>query len=160
MYWGDRYHYDKDGNYKGKTTTESPDKQTAVMLVVVIFSLYGFGYSMWEKTNHFAFLQAAPYKYAVLYYQVVAIFPIKLGLYFSSLARGFTPWQNLNWVISIGILVGYTATLFWLFKKALFDGMNMRKRVVIGLWIVLGPALAALSWGILSSVFSWLFATS
>ncbi|GAB5606472.1 hypothetical protein TK5_25520 [Sideroxyarcus sp. TK5] len=160
MYWGDRYHYDKDGKYKGKTTFESPDTLTFVLLVIVIFSLFGLGHSLWEKSNHFAFLKAAPYKYAVLYYQVVLIFPVKLGLYFSSFAKSITPWPNLNWVISMGIFVGYAATLLWVVKKALFDGMNMQKRIVVGLGIVLGPGLVALSWLLLSSVISWLFATS
>lgn len=150
-----RYHYDADGNYKGRTLKAGERLGEWVGRVVfglgaVLLALYW----IWQTVTGYAAL-APPYRWFAAYYYFVLVVPVSAA---SSVAGWFmdaTRWRNLNSILAVASFLAVWMPPYVL--AALAFRRLPRARVVI--WsLALGPLLASIIWFAVSSIFRWLFA--
>ena len=161
----DRYHYDDQGNYKGKTSSDppslSPEEALGLMIgagfvgMVVMIGMAAVW--LWEKVEVFHTLEA-PYNAAGFFYFLTIVLPAKVGIGIVTWTRhSLTAYPNLNLVIAAVVAIAYAATvgglLYWLLRP------SARRRLATIVTFLL-PATAAGLWFVLSATVRWLFATA
>lgn len=147
-----RYHYDSDGNYRGKTTNDPP-----LSGLFALFFLGGvvFGVAwVWDKISNYSLLDA-PYSYVAAFYFFSINCPLILiaKIYSVFTFPGFTPWPNINLIFAISaVCIFVLAVLYGFVVISRF----LNKSIVMPA-IFIAPATFALLWFIGGSLIGWLF---
>lgn len=150
----DRYHYDSQGNYRGKTSS-SPPGGNGLFFLAAFGALFFAVFWIWEKINNYAAL-SLPYKYIAVFYFVTIAVPLKfVGTIYSSVtAPGLTPWPNINLILGVALVVSYLASIFYALRfvsKKIEDGAG----ALAGIFIL--PAVFGLLWFVGAAILHWLF---
>jgi len=149
----DRHWYDKDGNYRGRSSDTSPLVEFivgAAVLVAVAWLMFSW---IWKTLNGHSDY-ALPYSAIAGYYYYLIVFPLNGAKWvFSAITvPGFTQYKNLNEVIAAvlsfsTVVLPYTAT-FWFMRR---KQMQRFIPAIIG-----GPLVVAVLWALVSALISWL----
>lgn len=134
-----------------------------VILAVAGFLLYWLGGVLGNYQQH-----PAPYRFVSGFYYLTIIVPLKtipsVWHWFELLH--LTPWVNMNRVIRIVGIIGYTVILLsvytawvnFLGKMAMkLDADNINEGIWMAFSWFAAPAVLAFLWFIFSNIFGWLF---
>ena len=144
---------------------QSPENQRLVVLVIVAvggFLLYWLGGILGNFQQH-----PAPYRFVSAFYYLTIIVPLKtipsVWQWFEFL--NLTPWRNMNSVIRVVGIIGYTVILLSLYTawvNLLGRIANKTFDIDDGVSVAFGwfsaPAIFAFLWFIFSNILGWLFA--
>lgn len=153
-----RYHYDADGQYRGRSMSEGEAFAQGVG-ALAFFGLVGLVvYAclqwLWGTISNYSSL-APPYRWLVGSYYVTLVMPVKAANFAYAALLKATPWPNMNLVLG---LVGWAVV--WLLPYVCAFSILRRTlmgRRVLALCLV-GPFMAILLWFVGSSTLGWLFA--
>lgn len=149
----DRHWYDKDGNYRGRSSDTSPFMEFilgAAALVAIAWLLFSW---IWKTLNGYSDY-ALPYNIIAGYYYYLIVFPLNGATWvFSAITTpGITQYKNLNAVIAAVLSFSTVALPFA--GAFLLVRRNQMQRFVPA--ILGGPLAVAVLWALVSASISWL----
>ena len=141
----------------GYVDGQEDDGAGALILVIIGIALLAIASAVswvWEQINNYASLDG-PYRLIALYYFCMVVLPIRFGgTIFSFLNNpGLTQYTNLNLVIAISGVMGYTAVVLMI---ALLILRRSTARRWAALVLLLGPVTLAMIYFAGSVALHWL----
>lgn len=151
----DRHWYDKDGNYRGRSSDTSPFMGFIGGMAILVFVGWLIVSWVWKVLNGYGDYPL-PYNLIAGYYYYLIVFPLNGAkwVFLSVTTPGITQYKNINSVI--GVVLSFFA-VFSPFAGAFFLAYrNQLQRFIPA--ILGGPFVVAVVWALVSATISWLFA--